>query len=114
MPRRAWTIILIGLIVFGILQEVRGEGAEEKGAKVVVEVPAQELQTVQVDPGGIEGTLQIPAIPLRTDIGTRVIDAKHILRITFQRDPKDGRAEDTIQLKNKEIVRGHITQDTFR
>ena len=113
MPRRAWSLAFLGLIAIGLLHEVRGDGAEEKSAKVVVELPAQELQTVQVDPGGLEGTLQIPAIPLRTDIGTRVIDAKHIVRITFQRDPKEGRAEDTIQLKNKEIVRGHITQETF-
>ena len=113
MPRRAWSLAFLGLIALGLLQEVRGEAAEENGAKVVVEVPAQELQTVQVDPGGVEGTLQIPAIPLRTDIGTRVIDAKHIVRITFQRDPKEGHAEDTIQLRNKEIVRGHITQETF-
>ncbi len=114
MPRRVWCLALFAVFL-GLLglREVRAEGADQKDGKVVVEVPAQELHRVKVEPGGIEGTLQIPAIPLRTEIGTRVIDSKFVQRITFQRDPKEGRAEDTIQLVNKEIVRGHITQETF-
>jgi predicted tellurium resistance membrane protein TerC len=45
-------------------------------------------------------------------VGTRVIDVKHIARITFQRDPK-GHSQDTLQLANKDIVRGHVTDEEF-
>jgi len=109
MPRRLWWGMLLAVAAFAALQEVRGQGEK-------IPAPAaapDEFQRVRIEPGGIEGTLQLAAIPLRTEIETRQIRTKHIQRITFQRDPQAGHADDTIQLANKEIIRGHITQDEF-
>jgi predicted tellurium resistance membrane protein TerC len=111
MPRRAPIVLLLaGLVVLALLREARGE---EKGVVVSVEVPAREFSRVHVEPGALEGTLQLPAIVLRAEPGARVIEVNRIQRITFQRDPHAGQASDTIQLANKEIVRGRVEQEIF-
>jgi predicted tellurium resistance membrane protein TerC len=108
MLRRVWLASLIALAAFAALQELRAEG-EKTGAPTVT----SEGPPVIIDPDGMEGTLLLTEIPVRTDAETRQVHTSHILRVTFQRDPKEGHAEDTIQLKNKDIIRGHITQNDF-
>jgi predicted tellurium resistance membrane protein TerC len=108
MLRRVWLASLVALAAFAALQELRAEG-EKAGAPAV----AAEGPPVIVDPDGVEGTLLLADIPVKTDVEDRQVHTSHIDRITFQRDPKEGRAEDTIQLKSKEIIRGHITQNDF-
>ncbi|MBX9624375.1 MAG: TerC family protein [Gemmataceae bacterium] len=119
MPRRLPTLTLtLGctLALFGLARVVFAD--EPKGQPVTVEVAAGEPARVRVDPadGGptVEGVLEgMPAVPLRTDIGTRLIDLPHVRRVTFQRDPQ-GHSQDVVQLANKEIVRGRVTADEFR
>ena len=107
MLRRVWLATLIALAAFAALREVRAAGFE-------IEAPvAAEGPPVIVDPQGVEGTLLLAEIPLRSAIENRQVHTKHIDRITFQRDPVEGHALDTIQLKSKEIIRGQITQQAF-
>jgi predicted tellurium resistance membrane protein TerC len=101
--------MLIGVACFALIQSVRGE-AQEKSPAAAAEV----FPCVRISPGDLEGILEHATIPLRTTYDTRQIQTKHIARITFQRDPQAGHAEDTIQLASKEVVRGLITQNEFR
>jgi predicted tellurium resistance membrane protein TerC len=119
MPRRPLpTLTLVAGLAVTILAVSRPAHGEDKGSeKVTVEVPAEAFQEVVIDSSDpavapVEGTLQLAAIRLRTGFGTRVIDMKHVARVTFQRDPK-GQSQDTLQLANKEIVRGHVTDEEF-
>jgi predicted tellurium resistance membrane protein TerC len=118
MSRRPVVTFAVGLVAVALAVAGRaaGQPAVEKDGKVTVAVPAQDYPTVRVEPsdGGekFEGVLKLQALPLRTDTGTRVIDLNHVRRVTFQRDPQ-GASEDTVELANKEVVRGHVTADTF-
>jgi len=117
MPRRLPTLTLAvaAVAVFAAIRGARGDESAPK--EVTVGVPAQPFQKVVVHPAekgtpDVEGVLQLAAVPLRTDTGTRVIDARHVRRVTFQRDP-NGHSQDTVELANKEIVRGRVTADEF-
>ncbi len=118
MPRRLPTIPLaIGFAVLALVlvRPARGEHSVEKDGKVTIEVPATEFLKVraELETGEtVEGVLKLRAVPLRTDTGTRVIDMKHVRRVTFQRDP-NGKSQDLVELSNKEIVRGRVTADAF-
>ncbi|HEX4610585.1 MAG TPA: TerC family protein [Urbifossiella sp.] len=119
MPRRLPALSLavgVAAIALAIARPARGEPAAGADGKVTVEVPAQEFQKVRVETGGgagsTEGVLKLQAIPLRTDTGTRVIDARSVRRVTFQSDPQ-GRSEDTVELANREVVRGRVTAEAF-
>ncbi|MFO0803673.1 MAG: TerC family protein [Gemmataceae bacterium] len=109
MLRRVWLASLIALAAFAILQELRAQGEK----LVAAPAPSHEFPQVVVDPDGLEGTLLLDAIPLESDVEHRQVHTKHIQRVTFQRDPEGGRAEDTVQLVNKDIIRGHITLKEF-
>ncbi len=114
MPRRLPTLpLVVGLAVvcLAVARPARGE----PDGQVTVAVPAQEYQQVEVEleaGGAVEGVLKLQAVPLRTDTGSRVIDIKHVRRVTFQRDPQ-GKAEDLVELTTKEVVRGRVTADAF-
>jgi predicted tellurium resistance membrane protein TerC len=119
MPRRLPTLTLsVGLVLLliALARPARGDATGKDAKQVSVEVPAAEYQRVRVDlaAGGaaVEGTLRLEAVRLRTGVGTRVIDARHVARVTFQRDPQ-GHSQDTVQLANREIVRGRVTDDQF-
>lgn len=119
MPRRWLSLftLMVGLAAVGSALS-RPVWAQTPDAKsVAVEVPAQDYQSVKVqllDKGApaVEGKLQLDAIVLRTDIGTHVIDAKNVLRITFPME-RTAEAHETVQLANKEIVRGRIAVERF-
>lgn len=118
MPRRLPTIPLaVGLAVLAVAvtRPALGQPTAEKDGKVTVEVPADAFQNVRVDlegGGTVEGVLKLQAVPLRTATDTRVIDVKHVRRVTFQRDPK-GQSEDLVELVNKDVVRGRVTAEAF-
>lgn len=96
------------LAALGAYQFARGEEPAGGAANV-----AEPSVPVRIEPGDRAGTLHLAAIQLRTEFDTRTIDIGSILRITFQRDPQGGHAEDTVQLVNKEIVRGHVLNPKF-
>ncbi|HYH64865.1 MAG TPA: TerC family protein [Urbifossiella sp.] len=118
MSRRPVFTLVVGLVAvaLAVTGRVSGQAPAGKDATVTVAVPAQDFPNVHADPSDkgptIQGVLKLPAIPLRTDVGTRVIDLKHVRRVTFQRDPK-GNSQDLVELSNKDIVRGHVTAEVF-
>ena len=56
--------------------------------------------------------MQLGTITLTTEIGTTTIELKHVRRITLQKDP-EAQATDTVQLADKSIVRGRVTEKQF-
>jgi len=98
MRRWVWIVLLaaVGCLVLGANEpkvDVNGE-------------------RVRIEPGNLEGTLALSTIPIRTEMDTRIIDLKHILRITLQPEP-NAEAQDSIQLVNKEIIRGRVLEKEF-
>jgi predicted tellurium resistance membrane protein TerC len=59
------------------------------------------------------GKLRLRAVNLKTDVGTATIDLAHVRRITFTNDP-ERKAPDTVQLADKSLVRGRVTDERFR
>ena len=115
MPRRLPTLTLAAAATLAVFAVVRAESSPPQ--KVPVEVPAQEFPRVVIDPtdksaAPVEGVLHLAAVPLRTDTGTRVIDAQHVRRVTFQREP-GGHSQDTVELASHEVVRGRVTAAEF-
>jgi predicted tellurium resistance membrane protein TerC len=109
MLRRVWLASLIALVAFALLQELRAQGEKLSPAPA----PGHEFPPVVIDPGGLEGTLLLDAIPLESEVEHRQVHAKHVQRVTFQRDPEVGKAEDTLQLLNKDIIRGRVAIKEF-
>lgn len=108
MLRRFWLASLLALAAFAAIQELHAQGEKLAGPPVEADLPR-----VRVSPGNLEGTLQLPVIPLQSEIETRQIRAKHIERITFQRNPEAGHGHDTVQLSTKDLIRGHVALDEF-
>jgi predicted tellurium resistance membrane protein TerC len=111
MPRRLPTATLsVGLaVVFcSLLPPARGDTAAPAAGDGGVKV---RIDRVETGPP-VEGLLKLPALTLKTDIGSSSIDWSHVRRVTFQKDP-GGAAYDSVQLADKTIVRGRVTQDEF-
>jgi predicted tellurium resistance membrane protein TerC len=115
--RRPFPIVSlsVGLVIafMAILGPARGqphpagtpsENDPEKFPRVVID-PADGSQT-------IEGRLKLSAITLQTEIGSTTITMDHVRRISFQRDG-GARANDTIQLHDKSVLRGRVTNEQF-
>jgi predicted tellurium resistance membrane protein TerC len=60
----------------------------------------------------VKGKLRLVTLALKTDTGTATIDFAHIKRVTFAADP-EGKAQDTIRLADRSIVRGRVTNIVF-
>ena len=111
MPRRLPTVALsvgFAFVLFALFGSARGDNAApavatDDGVKVHVE---------PVSGPHAEGTIKMPAVTLKTDTGSTTIEWNHIRRVTFQKDPT-GSGQDTVQLADKTIVRGRVTQDSF-
>lgn len=111
MPRRLPTVALsvgFSLALFALFGSARGDNAAavaatDDGVKVHVE---------PVSGPHVDGTLKLSAVTLKTDTGSTTIEWKHVRRVTFQKDPT-GDAQDTVQMADKTIVRGRVTQDSF-
>ncbi|MFO0799998.1 MAG: TerC family protein [Gemmataceae bacterium] len=118
MRRRPLVTLAVGLVAvaLAVTGRVSGQAPAGKNGTVTVEVPAADFPKIHADlddgSGTIKGVLKLTAVPLRTDTGTRVIDLKHVRRVTFQRDP-NGNSQDLVELSDKEIVRGRVTADVF-
>ena len=118
MPRRPFPVLAlsVGLVIalFAFLAPALGQSGSDSAPQPQSEPPA--YPKVRVEPAGggsaDEGRLRMTEITLHTDIGRNIISMSHIRRITFQADP-EGTGQDTIQLINKNILRGQITVDQF-
>jgi predicted tellurium resistance membrane protein TerC len=118
MSRRPVVTLAVGLVavVLAVTGRVAGQAPPGKNGTVTVAVPAADFPNVHADlddgSGTVTGVLKLTAVPLRTGTGTRVIDLKHVRRVTFQRDPQ-GHSQDLVELSDKEIVRGRVTAEVF-
>jgi predicted tellurium resistance membrane protein TerC len=109
MLRRVWLATLIAMVGYALLQEVRGDGEK----LIAPPPPVEGFPRALIDPGGEEVALLLAEIPVHTAIETRLVQTQHIQRVTFQRDPDADHAEDTIQLRNKSLIRGKVMLETF-
>jgi predicted tellurium resistance membrane protein TerC len=118
MPRRPFPVFVLSvgfaLVLFTAIRPLFAQPAPAPAAPPAGDPP--HFQKVRVEPaaGGsaVEGRLKLPAISLTTDIGTAAIGLSHIKRVTFQKDP-EGKSQDTVQLTDNSIVRGHVTDEVF-
>ena len=109
MLRRVWLASLVAMGAFALLQELRAQGEKLPPAPA----PGHEFPSIEIAPDNLKATLLLDAIPLESEVEHRQVHTKHIQRVTFQKDPEGGKAEDTIQLVNKDIIRGQITLNEF-
>ena len=111
MPRRLPTVALsvgFALALFALFGSARGDNS----APVVATDDGIKVQLEPVSGPRVEGSLKMPAVTLKTDTDVRTIEWKHIRRVTFQKDPT-GNVQDSVQMADKSIVRGRVTQDSF-
>ena len=113
MRRRPFPLIVlsvgVGLVLFTAFRPVFAH-ADAVPADDPTQYPTVEIKPVS----GPTATrkLKLSAVTLRTETGTTTIGMQHVKRITFQGDP-DSKSNDTVQLADKSIVRGHVTAEQF-
>lgn len=116
MRRRFPTISLsVGLVIgfMAILGPARGQ---PQPAGTPAENDPDKFPRVMIDPadGGerIKGKLKLSAITLKTEIGSTTIAMEHVRRISFHKEagPK---ANDSVYLTDKSVVRGRIINEQF-
>jgi predicted tellurium resistance membrane protein TerC len=113
MPRRLPTLTLAAGLTLAVFLVVRAARADDAGTAVTVTVPTQEHPKVRVtfhdkSAPPVEGVLKLDAVPLRTGIGTRLVNVSAVRRVTFQKSP-EGEPHDTVVLADKSTVRGTVT-----
>jgi len=81
-----------------------------------IENDPERFPRVEIDPAdgskSIEGKLKLSAITLQTEIGSTTITMDHVRRISFQRDG-GARANDTVYLHDKSVLRGRVANEQF-
>jgi predicted tellurium resistance membrane protein TerC len=116
MPRRSFPVLALSLGLAVALLAVVPALAQPKAADPVPADDATHFPKVEVKPasGGaiIEGRLKLSAITLKTDIGSTTVAIQHVRRIAFQKNA-EGKAQDTVQLADKSVLRGVVTADQF-
>jgi predicted tellurium resistance membrane protein TerC len=123
MRRVPTTGFVIGILLLGWFASRHAEGNDpaavtpnDPGKKL----PAQKLQ-VRVDlhpelppgisPGGdkLEGSMELTGVTLETETGTQTVKPEFLRRITFAEE-----GQDAVETTDKNVIRGHVTQDTWR
>jgi predicted tellurium resistance membrane protein TerC len=114
--RRLPTITLsVGLAIafMAVVGPVRGQPQPEGRP---AEADPSKFPEVVVDPADgsdeIKGKLKLSAITLKTDVGTTTIGIEHVRRVSLQKE-SGGRANDSVYLNDKSVVRGRVTNEQF-
>ena len=114
-PRRRFPVFVVsvglGLVFFTLLRPVFGQTPPPAPADNPALYPKVKVEP-SADGPSVEGKLKLVAVSLQTDIGSSRIDLSHVRRITFQKEP-DGQSSDTVQLADKTVVRGKVTDEVF-
>lgn len=118
MPRRPFPVFVLSvglaLVLFTVLRPVFAQPAPPAPAPAADD-PTQ-FQNVEVEPvaaGSVpKGKLRLAAITLKTETGSTTVGMKFVKRITFQKEP-EGKSSDTVQLTDKSVIRGHVTDEVF-
>lgn len=116
MPRRPLPTLTLSVglavVLVAALRPARGQDTDPKGNTAAERPDFPRVHVDRTDGSPVAGTLRLAAIGLKTETDTRVIDLKHVRRVTFQMEP-GGQSQDTVQLNDKSVVRGRVLQDTF-
>jgi predicted tellurium resistance membrane protein TerC len=119
MSRRPVPVFVLSvgfaLVAFTALRPLFAQPpAPNPAAPVATDDPAlfPQVQVDLTDGSNQKGKLKLSAITLRTDIGSTTIGLSHVKRVTLQRDSEGG-SNDSVQLTDKTIVRGHVTDEVF-
>jgi predicted tellurium resistance membrane protein TerC len=116
MPRPIPRVVVsvgLALVVVAVLRPARAQPAPGDPAPPADPGP---FPTVELDP--VSGTTQngklnLRVITLKTEFGTATIGLAHVKRVTFAHDP-EGKSPDTVQLTDKSLMRGRVSDEQFR
>ncbi len=117
MPRRPFPVVVLSVglavLLFTTLRPVVAQPPAP--APAPANDPAA-FQKVRVEPTAegptVEGKLKLAAVTLKTDTGSTTVGMSHVKRITFQKEP-GGKSNDSVQLTDKSVVRGRVTDEVF-
>jgi predicted tellurium resistance membrane protein TerC len=116
MPRRPFPVFVLSvglaLLVFTAVRPLFAQPTAPTAPPADDPALFPQVAIQPVNGSEVKGKLQLTAIAVKTDIGSAVIGLSHIKRITFSPDP-EGKAHDTIQLTDKSITRGRVTNEVF-
>ncbi len=118
-PRFPWFVLLTGcacLLVAlfrpALAQPPGGEKAAPAG-----DAPKFPKVKVSLVAGGdpVEGQLKLTAVTLKTDTGTQTVLLSHVKKVSLGAPPEGTEAghADSIQLSDKNVIRGYVTDATF-
>ena len=118
MPRRPLPVFVlsVGLAVL-LFTALRPLFAQPLASAPVpaADDPAQ-FPNVEVEPvaaGSVpKGKLRLAAITLKTDTGSTTVGMRYVKRVTFQKEP-EGKSSDSVQLTDKTVLRGRVTDEVF-
>jgi predicted tellurium resistance membrane protein TerC len=118
MPRRPIPVFVVSvglaLVLFTALRPAVAQPGPPAGAP-----PGEDnspFPTVQLQPvtgATANGKLKLRVITLKTEVGGATIELAHVKRITFANDP-EGKALDTVQLADRSLVRGRVTDEQLK
>ncbi|QJW97327.1 TerC family protein [Frigoriglobus tundricola] len=117
MPRRPFPVFVLsaGLaaLLFMTLRPVLAQAPVPAPAGTDAPAPFQKVRVEPTAEGPtVEGKLKLAAVTLKTDTGSTTVEVRHVKRITFQKDPA-GKSNDSVQLTDKSVVHGRVTDEVF-
>ena len=118
MPRRPLPVFVLSvglaLVLFTALRPLFAQPPVSAPVPAADD-PAQ-FQNVEVEPvaaGSVpKGKLRLAAITLKTDTGSTTVGMRYVKRVTFQKEP-EGKSSDSVQLTDKTILHGRVTDEVF-
>lgn len=117
-PRFPWFVLLTGCACL-LVALFRPALAQPSGEKAAPAGDAPKFPKVKVSlvAGGepVDGTLKLAEIKLKTDTGTQTVLLSHVKKVslTAHAEGTDAGHADSVQLSDKSIVRGHVTEAAF-
>jgi predicted tellurium resistance membrane protein TerC len=117
-PRFPWFVLLTGCACL-LLALFRPATAQPPGGEKAAPGDAPKFPKAKVSlvAGGepVEGQLKLTAVTLKTDIGTQTVLLSHVKKVSLGPPPAGTEAghADSIQLSDKNVIRGHVTDATF-
>jgi predicted tellurium resistance membrane protein TerC len=116
-PRFPWFVLVTGcgcLLLALFRPALAQPPGGEKGAGDAPKFPKAKV-TLAAGGEPVEGTLKLSAITLKTEIGTQTILMAHVKKVTLAAHTDGAHAghADSVQLSDKNVLRGSITGTAF-
>lgn len=115
MPRRFPMLALAAFIAVSLLAVFQSAFGQSKPAPAP-DTPPPTFPNVELEPANgsevSKGKLKLASITLETDLGTMIVKMTKVRSITFQTDA-DGKARDAVQLTDKSVIHGRVTDEQF-